>query len=163
MAEIAQVRFRITRRLDRFAQRLDRLAGLLQPFHSPLEAVLQQAFHVFAVVALEGFARVFLDRALQRAEEVFVVDDVAVLLVLPVQPVDPADRLEETVVLHLLVDVEVRGRRGVEAGEQLVHHDQELHLPGLVHEPPLDLLLELVGLVHGLVLGSPKWSASIFR
>ena len=42
---------------------------------------------------------------------------------------------------------------GVEAGEQLVHDDQQLHLPGLVYEAPLDLLLELVGLVHGRVLG----------
>jgi hypothetical protein len=35
-------------------------------------------------------------------------------------PVDPADGLEEAVVAHLLVDVEVGGRRRVEAGQQLV-------------------------------------------
>ena len=56
-------------------------------------------------------------------------------------------------VLHPLVDVQIGGRRGIEAGEQLVHDDQELHLPGLVHEAPLDLLLELLGPVHGLVRG----------
>jgi hypothetical protein len=50
---------------------------------------------------------VVLDRALQGTEKVLVVDDVAVFLVLAVQAVDPADRLEEAVVLHLFVDIEV--------------------------------------------------------
>ena len=153
MAEIPQVRLGVPRRLDGFAQRLDRFTGLLQPLPPTLEAVLQQAFHVFAVIALERLARVFLDRSLQRPEQILVVDDVAVLLVLSVQSVDAADRLEETVILHLLVDVEIRCGRGIETGQQLVHDDQELHLPGLVDEPPLDLLLELLGFVHRLVLG----------
>ncbi|MNE14656.1 hypothetical protein D3C80_1075440 [compost metagenome] len=45
-------------------------------------------------------------------------------------------------VTHLLVDVEVgRGRR-VEAGQQLVHHDEQAHLPWLLDETLLHLLLE---------------------
>ena len=49
---------------------------------------------------------------------------------------------------HRLVDVEAGRRRGVEAGQQLVHHDQELHPPRLLHETPLHLLLEALHLVH---------------
>ena len=48
---------------------------------------------------------------LERLEEVLVVDDVAVVFVVAVEPVDAADGLEQAVVLHLLVDVEV-GRGG---------------------------------------------------
>jgi hypothetical protein len=101
------------------------------------------------VVAGECFTGVVLDRAFQRSEQVLVVDDVAVFLVLAVEAIDAAYGLEQAVVLHLLVDVEVGRRRRVETGEELVHHDEQLHLPGLVDEALLYLLLELVGLIHG--------------
>ena len=53
-----------------------------------------------------GFTIVFVVLgAFQALEEVLVVDDVAILLVLAVQPVHAADRLEEAVVPHLLVDL----------------------------------------------------------
>ena len=90
-------------------------------------------------------------RAFQTLEQILVVDDVAVFLVVAIQPVDPADGLEQPVVPHLLVDVEIGGRGRIEAGEQLVHHDQQLHLPRLVDEFLLHLLLELLDLVDGLL------------
>ena len=43
----------------------------------------------------------------EALEQVLVVNDVAVLLVVAVQPVNSTDRLEEPVIAHLLVDVEV--------------------------------------------------------
>ena len=66
-------------------------------------------------------------------------------------------------VVHLLVDVEVGRGRGVEAGQQLVDDDQQPHLAGLLDEALLDVLLELLDLVHRDVGGSLKWSASIWR
>ncbi len=86
--------------------------------------------------------------ALQALEQVLVVDDVAVFLVVAVQAIDAANGLEQTMVAHLLVDVEKGRGRGVKAGQQPVHHDQQLHLPWLVHELVLDLSLELVGFPH---------------
>ena len=103
------------------------------------------------LVAVEGAAGVVGDGGLERVEQVAVVDDVAVVLVVAVEPVDAADGLEQAVVLHLLVDVEVGGARRVEAGQQLVDHDQQPHLAGLLDEPLLDLLLELLDLGHRLV------------
>ena len=51
-------------------------------------------------------------------------------------------------VLHVLVDVEEgRGRR-VEAGQQLVDDDQELHLPRLLDEAPFHFLFEVFDLAH---------------
>ena len=74
-----------------------------------LEAVLEQALDVLLVVAVERAAGVVGDGAFERVEQVLVVDDVAVVLVVAVEAVDAADGLEEAVVLHLLVDVEVGG------------------------------------------------------
>ena len=84
-------------------------------------------------------------------EEVAVVDDVAVGLVVAVEPVDSADGLEQAVVAHLLVDVEVGRARRVEAGQQLVDDDEQAHLAGLVDEAALDVLLELLDPQHRLV------------
>ena len=50
-------------------------------------------------------------------------------------------------ILHLLVDVEVCGRRRIESGQKFVHHDQQFHLPRLVDELLLGLLLERLGLL----------------
>ena len=88
----------------------------------------EQALDVLLLVAVERAAGVVGDRRLERVEQVAVVDDVAVVLVVAVEAVDAADGLEQAVVLHLLVDVEVGGRGRVEAGQQLVDDDQQPHL-----------------------------------
>ena len=72
-----------------------------------------------------------MDRAFQALEEIFVVDDIAVLFVVAIQTIDPADRLEEAMILHGFVDIEIGGRGGVKAGEQLIDDDQQPHLPRL--------------------------------
>ena len=56
-------------------------------------------------------------------------------------------------ILHLLVDVEVCGRRRIESGQKFVHHDQQFHLPRLVDELLLGLLLERLGLLTAQHLG----------
>ena len=117
------------------------LAGLAQP-------VFEQPGHVFLVVTVERAGGVLLDRALQALEQVLVVDDGAVFLVVAVQPVHAADGLEQAVVAHLLVDVEAGGRGRVEAGQELVHHDEQLHLARLFDELLLYRLLERLDLVH---------------
>ena len=71
--------------------------------------VLQKTRDVRCVVTVECSARVVAEGTLEGVEEVFVVDDVAVLLVVTVEAVDAADGLEQTMVLHLLVDIEVGG------------------------------------------------------
>ena len=52
-------------------------------------------------------------------------------------------------VLHLFVDVEIGRRWRVKAGQQLIYHDQELHLPRLVDKALFYLLLKALDLVHG--------------
>ena len=96
-----------------------------------------------------------MDRPFQALEQVLVVDDVAVFLVVAVQAVDAADGLEQPVILHLFIDVEIGRRRRVEAGQQFVHDDQELHLPRFVDEFLFDLFFELFESVDRLVLDLP--------
>ena len=51
-------------------------------------------------------------------------------------------------VAHALVDIEIRGRRRIEACQQLVYHDQQFHLARRFDEAFLDLFFETLGLVH---------------
>ena len=48
-------------------------------------------------------------------EQVFVVHDVTKVLVIPIQPVDAADGLEQPMILHALVNIEVSAARRIEA------------------------------------------------
>ena len=50
-------------------------------------------------------------------------------------------------ILHVLVYVEVRAGRRVEAGEKLVNHDEKFHLLRFFHELSLGLLLEVLDLL----------------
>ena len=103
-----------------------------------VKPLVEEARDVVGVEVVEGTSRVVLDGAGEGVEEVPVIDDVAVVLVVAVEPVDAADGLEQAVVLHRLVDVEVGRRRGVEASEELVHDDEQLHLAGGLDEPLFD-------------------------
>ena len=51
--------------------------------------------------------------------------------------------------MHVLVDIQIRCGRGIEACEELIHDDEEFQLAGFLDEPRLRLLLELLDLVHG--------------
>ena len=135
----------------RLAQRLERLACVLQVFARLVQAVFQQALHIVYVIAIQRAAGVVAHGTFQAFEQVLVVDDVAVFLVVTVQPIHPANGLEQAVVAHLLVYVQIGGRGRIKAGEQLVHHDQQLHLAGLVDELLLHLQLKALGLVDGLI------------
>ena len=66
------------------------------------------------------------DGFLHFPEQLLEIDDVAVFLVVAVEPVGPADGLEQVVVVQLVVEVDVGAARRVKAGQKLAHHDQQL-------------------------------------
>ncbi|MDZ4066945.1 MAG: hypothetical protein U1E06_08840 [Tabrizicola sp.] len=76
-----------------------------------------QPLDIGSIEGVEGARGVILDGRFDLLEQVLVVNDIAVILVLPVQTVHPADSLEQPMVAHLLVDVDGGGRRRVEAGQ----------------------------------------------
>ena len=83
---------------------------------------------------IEGIAGVHRDGILHLAEEILVIHDQAIGLVVAIEAIGAADRLEQAVILHRLVDVEHAAGGGIEAGEELVNHNQQLHLGGLLDE-----------------------------
>jgi hypothetical protein len=106
---------------------------------------------VHVVVAAVALVDVQLVRAVDRdgllhvAEQLLEVDDVAVVLVVAVEPVGAADGLEQVVVAQLVVEVDVGAARRIEAGQQLAHHDQQLQVGRLLDEAALHLVLVLLG------------------
>ena len=149
--KISQVGRLILRRGNRLAQCPHLLQRVFQSLLRLAEPILQQPGHIFLVVTVQCARGVIMHRPFQAFEQILVVNDVAVFLVFAVQPVHPADGLEQAVIAHLLVNVEIRGRGRVKAGEQLVHHDQQLHLAGLFDELFLHRQLELPDPVHGFL------------
>ena len=108
--------------------RAKRFDGVIQSLTALLQAVLHQHFRFGAAGAVIQFGGVDRDGALDLGEQVLVVHDVAEVFVFAVQAVDAADGLEETVILHGLVDVEIGTGRRIEAGQQFIHHHQQFHV-----------------------------------
>ncbi len=133
-AEIVDVLQFALGRFDRLAQQGQRFDGGVEPFPAFLEAILQQHLGIGSARAVVQFGSVNRDGVLDLLEQILVVHDVAEVLVLAVQPVGAADGLKQAVVLHGFVDVEIGAGRRVEAGEQLVHHDQQLHVGRFLDE-----------------------------
>ena len=85
------------------------------------------------------------DGLLHIAEQLFEVDDVAVVLVIAIETISAADRLKEVVVVQFIVEVDIRAARRIEAGQQLADDDQELHICRFLDETALGLVLVLLG------------------
>ena len=108
----AEIMLIIELRLGRFhwlTQGADGFQSVIQILFGLGQSILEQPGHILLVITREGLGRIVVDRLLQRLEQVFVIDDVAVLLVVTIEPIHPADGLEQVVISHLLVDIEVGG------------------------------------------------------
>jgi hypothetical protein len=101
------------------------------------------------LIEVELVGAVDRDRLLHVVEQLLEVHDVAVVLVVAVEPVGAADGLEEVVVVQLVIEVDVGAARRVEAGQQLAHHDQQLEVGRLLDEPALGLVLVGLGGLAG--------------
>ena len=81
------------------------------------------------------------DGLLHVIKQLLEIHDVAVVLVVTVEPVGAADGLEEVVIVQLVIEVDVGAARRVEAGQELAHHDQQLQVGGFFDEPALGFVL----------------------
>ena len=107
-----------------------------------LAPILQEAVDIRFVVAGKGIGRIGIECLLQLAEQMLVIDDIAELLGLAIQPVDPAHCLEQPMILHRLIDEEIRAGRRIKPGQQFIDHDEQFHLRRFLHEFPLCLRLK---------------------
>ena len=55
-------------------------------------------------------------------------------------------------VVHSLIDVQIGAGRGIEAGEQLINNDQQLHICWFVHKLPLCFFLKFFYFLGNLCL-----------
>ena len=130
----------------RLAQQEHGFQRVVQPLPAQCQPVLQHHFGVGTARAVVDFRGVHRNCVFHLLEQVFVIDDVSKVLVLTIEPVGTADGLEQAVVLHGLVDVQVRARRRVKAGQQFVHHHQQAHVGRLFDEQRLGLVFVGFGL-----------------
>src|ERR1019366_1542920 len=138
----------IFRWLNRLAECPNGLPCIFQSLPSLLQSILKKSRDIFLVIAIKGSGSVVVHCSFKASEEVFVIDDVSVVLVVAIQSIHTADRLEEAVIAHLLVDIEICCRRRIKAGQELVHHDQQLHLAWLFDELLFHFLLEGLNLIR---------------
>ena len=150
-AEVMQELLHLTGLRHRLAEVVQRLAGVVEL----LSAFFQPVLETHVVIATVARVDVQLVRAIHRdgllnvTEELLEIDDVAVVLVVAVEPVGAADGLEQVVVAQLVVEVDVGATGRIEAGQQLAHHDQQLEVGRLLDETALDLVLVLLGGLPG--------------
>ena len=112
------------------------------------EAVLQQHLRCGAAGAIVQLRGVNRDSVFHLLEQVLVVNDITKLFVIAIQPVGAADGLEQAVVLHGFVDVEVGAGWCIKACQQLVHYHQQFHVGRLPDEQVLGVLLVGLGFRH---------------
>ena len=108
--------------------------------------ILNKAFYVFRIIALEGTGSIILHSRLELAKQLLIINNIAKVFAVTIQPVDAANRLKQAVILHPLVDVKVGTRRRIKSGEQLVHDDKELHIRGLIYKLALCFLFKFLHL-----------------
>src|SRR5437879_6397810 len=105
--EIPKVRSGIFWRFNWFAECPNGLLCLFQFLPSLLQAILQKPSYIFLVVAIERAGSILVHCSLKTLEKILVVDNVSIILIVAVQPIHATDSLEQTVVAHLLIYIEI--------------------------------------------------------
>src|SRR5689334_16326665 len=100
-------------------------ASCLQSLLTCFQSILKQHFRAWPACTGIQLRRVYRHRSLDLLEQVLVINDVAEGFVLSVEAIRATYGLEESMVLHRLINVEVRAARRIEAGEKLLNDDQE--------------------------------------
>ena len=131
-----------------FTQTFNLIACIVQSFFSFFKAILQQSRDIFGFKVGKSLAGVVRDRLSQRSEQIFVINDVAKFFIIPIKPIDATDRLEQAVILHLLINVKISSRWCIKTGEKFVYHDEKFHLRKLFNEILFDCFLKFFSPTH---------------
>ena len=124
----------VLRILNTLAQFIQFVEDLFEPLLCFSLAILQQPLHILISITLKGTGGVLLHGSRQIAKQLLVIHDIAEILILSIQTIDTADCLEQAMIVHGLVNIQICAGRCIEAGQQLVYHDQQLHIIGFFDE-----------------------------
>ena len=106
--------------------------------------VFHQSFYVFGIITFKGTGCIILHRRLKLAEKLFIIDDISKVLGIIVQTVYSTDRLEQTVILHILINIQICARWSIESRKQLIYNNKQFHICRLFHKFPFRFLLKLL-------------------
>ena len=102
--------------LHRFTQQGDCFQCVVQPFPSFAQAILEQDLWINGLTHLMGqLGGIDRNGVFHLPEQIHVIDDVAEILVIAIQPVGAANSLKQAVVLHTLVDIKIGTTRRIKA------------------------------------------------
>src|SRR5581483_313928 len=97
------------------AQKRKLLQSSVEPLFALFEPILQQYLRRRPAGAVIQFGGIDCDGIFDFLEQILVIHDVAENFILAIEAINPAYGLEEPVVLHGFIDIEIRARRRVEA------------------------------------------------
>lgn len=135
------------------ARHSHRLTQVAQSFSGSIElrlALLQPVLHC-NVTVIPPFVDVQLvrgvhgDRVLHLLKQLFVIDDMAIVLVVAVEAIGAANSLEQVVIAQLVVEVDVGAGRRIKPSQQFADHDQQLQVGRLVDKALLGLIFVVLG------------------
>ena len=132
----------IFRRLHVFTKRLDFFKNLVEIFLGFSRTVLNQAINIAVIVAFECTRCVFVHTVGHIVEKFLVVDNDTEGLRLVIQTVHAANRLEQAMVLHLFVDIQICAMRSIKTSQQLIDYNEQLHVSRFINELAFGFLLK---------------------
>ena len=145
------------------AQQLQLFQRIVQPLAAFAQPVLDQDVAIlgFKLIVIQFFG-IHLNRAgaffiHQLLEQILVIHDKTEFFVFAIQPVDAADGLEQAMILHRFIDIQIGATGRIETGQQFIDHDQQLHICRLVDKQPFCLIFVSFG------LGFARFGADIFQ
>ena len=128
--------------LNTFAQFVQFVEDLFKPLLCFSLAILQQTFHILIGITLKGTGGILLHGSGQVTEQLLIVHDISEVLILAIQTVDTADCLEQAMIVHGLVNIQICAGWCIEASQKLINHNQQLHVIRLFDEFLLCCLLK---------------------
>ena len=123
-AEVMDVFQLAFRRLNRFTQQGKRFDGIVEALPALLQSVSASALLVRRLPHYDQARMCTPPRRSRLWETGSYSHNIAEVFIFAIQPVDPADGLEETMILHGFVDIEISAGRCIKASQQFIHHHQ---------------------------------------
>ena len=135
-----------TRCLHTLAQFFHSIIYFIKVCNGLIMTVFYESLNIFSIITLKGTGSIIFHCRLKHAKKLFIIDDISEVLRIIVQTVYTANRLEQTVILHFFINIQICTRRSIKSGEQLIYNYKQLHICWFFHKFPFCFLLKFLHL-----------------
>ena len=97
-------------------------------FISLITSVFNESINIFRIVIFKCARCIFIHSILQITEKLFIINNVTKLFGIPIESIYTTNSLEESVVLHALINIKICTRRCIKSSKQLINYDEQLHI-----------------------------------